>query len=268
MPICRVAVPATALLDFRDESSYNAGMAILTRKQREKRDREEQFLEIARRILIAGGYHGLTMDRIADASEYSKGTIYHHFTCKEEVIIALARRALERRLNMMERGATFSGRPRERMVAIGEAVELFARLNAQDARIFQIINAEAIIQKASAESFSAMKNAVFRGFHIMVGVIRDAIACGDVTPPPGVRPEDMTFALWALTDGGYTAASGWIPFHEVGIGAPFATAMQNCHVLGDGYGWKPLSSEWDYEATLRRVRAELFPEESAKVYGG
>ena len=60
-------------------------MAALARKQRELRERESLLLDAARRILVEGGYHGLTMARVAEALEYSKGTIYSHSSCKSDV---------------------------------------------------------------------------------------------------------------------------------------------------------------------------------------
>ncbi len=36
------------------------------------------------------------------------------------------------------------------------------------------------------------------------------------------------------------------------------------HLL-DGFGWKPLSTEHDYSATIRRVLQEVFPEEAHKL---
>ncbi len=35
-------------------------------------------------MIVRDGYHGLSMDRIAEALEYSKGTIYQHFSCKKK----------------------------------------------------------------------------------------------------------------------------------------------------------------------------------------
>ena len=127
-------------------------MATMTRRQREVQAREELILDVARELLLEGGYHGLTMARVADGAEYSKGTIYHHFSCKEEVIIALAARSVEKQRVLVERAATFSGRPRERMLAVGEATQLFSLLYPDEARIFQIMNGEAITQKGSKES--------------------------------------------------------------------------------------------------------------------
>src|SRR5690242_3515432 len=107
----------------------NTGMkGTLTRKQREIQGREQRILDVARSMIVDDGYHGLSMDRIAEALEYSKGTIYQHFSCKEEILMALVNQTMERRLNMFRRAAAFRGRSRERLTAIGLAAELFFQL--------------------------------------------------------------------------------------------------------------------------------------------
>ena len=70
-------------------------------------------------MLIEQGYAGLSMDRLAEATEYSKGTIYQHFSTKEDLITALAVESSEQRLALMAKARTFRGRPRERMLALG-----------------------------------------------------------------------------------------------------------------------------------------------------
>ena len=61
----------------------------VTRKQREIAQREDLILETARKMLLERGYLGLTMDRIAEEIEYSKGTVYQHFSSKEDLISTL-----------------------------------------------------------------------------------------------------------------------------------------------------------------------------------
>src|SRR5580692_12527778 len=102
--------------------------ATLTRKQREVQGREGRILEVARSMIVHDGYHGLSMDRIAEALEYSKGTIYQHFSCKEDILMALVNQAVECRLDLFRRAAAMRGRTRERMTAIGAAAELFFEL--------------------------------------------------------------------------------------------------------------------------------------------
>ena len=77
-------------------------MSTTARKEKERRERESQILDVAREMLCRDGYLGLSMDRIASQMEYSKGTIYQHFQNKEEIILALANEALEKRLGDLE----------------------------------------------------------------------------------------------------------------------------------------------------------------------
>ncbi len=241
-------------------------MSILTRKQRELKLRENAILEAARVLLLESGYHGLTMDRIAEAIEYSKATIYQHFHCKEEVIGALVKGFLDEQLEMQERAAEFKGCPRERMTAIGEAVELFMRLHPDEVHLLLIVQTETIMSKASAELNAAMQGIDFRRLKLMAGIVREAIACGDLVLPLGVQPEELPFTLLSIMLGGHATMLRKLPFNEININDPLATLMRSCQVLGDGYGWRPLSTEWDYEETRRRVGREIFPVEAARAY--
>ena len=65
-------------------------MDTLTRKQREIREREQLILDVARDMLLTRAYLGVTMDRIAQEIEYSNGTVYQHFSNKEDVLVASA----------------------------------------------------------------------------------------------------------------------------------------------------------------------------------
>ena len=55
-------------------------MSTSARKEREFAQRQELFLETTRQMLLNIGYLNVTMDRIAQETEYSKGTIYQHFS--------------------------------------------------------------------------------------------------------------------------------------------------------------------------------------------
>ena len=45
-----------------------------------------------------------------------------------------------------------------------------------------------------------------------------------------------------------------------GIEDPISIVRQNQDRVCDGWGWKPRLAEWDYAATDRRIRDEVFPE--------
>ena len=238
------------------------------KKRRENPAREELILDVARELLLDGGYHGLTMARIAEGVDYSKGTVYQHFACKEEVIIALATRSVEKQQALVERAALFPGRPRERMLAVAEATQLFSILYAADTRIFQIMNGEAITQKGTVDSLWRLKHAANHTVAIMSGIVRDAVAQGDLVYRGDLALKDLLFHIWLLGEAGKASAGNWLPPSELGISRTFESLIRSTQLMADAYEWRPLTTEWDYDESLRRIRKELFAEESKRAYGG
>lgn len=60
-------------------------MGIVERKKRQKADLRAAILEASRAIVLADGFAGLTMRKIAQAIEYSPGTLYLHFAGRDEI---------------------------------------------------------------------------------------------------------------------------------------------------------------------------------------
>ena len=236
-------------------------MVTLSRKEREKLEREARILDLARGMLRSVGYHGLSMDRIAAEMEYSKGTIYQHFPNKEEIILALANQALEQRLGMFEKASTAVSGSRQRMAAIGAAAEEFVEHYPQHFAVEQIIRSASMWEKTSEERREHMRTCEHRCMQIVGGIVRDGIAQGDVQLPGEMKPEDLVFGLWSINFGAYTIITSSDSLEEIGIDDPVATLRKNMNLLLDGYGWKPLSEEFDYTETMDQVRREVFGHE-------
>lgn len=235
-------------------------MSTLSRKQREIQEREAQILRLSREMLLEHGYHGLNMDRIAERLEYSKGTIYNHFPCKEEIILALAIETTNRRTALFDRAAAFRGSTRERLMALGMGAELFVQLHHDHFAVEQTIRNSSIWDKTSEKRRVVMRSCEHRCVGIVAGIVRDAIACGDLVLE-GRPPEDLVFGLWSLTNGAYNIIATSDPLAELGISEPFSTVRWNITQLVDGCGWRPHSREIDVEAVQQRVREEVFADE-------
>ena len=54
-----------------------------------KKDRKHQILEAALRIFIIKGYSKTTMDDIVNASNLSKGALYHYYKSKKDLFLSL-----------------------------------------------------------------------------------------------------------------------------------------------------------------------------------
>jgi AcrR family transcriptional regulator len=65
-------------------------MGIAERKERELRRREQDILQAALRLFDREGWQSVTIDRIAQEAEIGKGTIYLHFSSKEDLCGRLA----------------------------------------------------------------------------------------------------------------------------------------------------------------------------------
>jgi AcrR family transcriptional regulator len=68
-----------------------------TRKQKRDANRE-RILHAARDVFGARGYHGATIEEIADEAGLSNGAIYYNFGSKEELFLALLDERLDERL--------------------------------------------------------------------------------------------------------------------------------------------------------------------------
>lgn len=232
-----------------------------TRKQREIREREGQILEVARQQLAEGGYHGLSMDRIAAEMEYSKGTIYQHFHNKEEILLALANEALGKRTEMFDRAAQHQAPSRQRLAAIGAAAEAFVERFPHHFVVEQIVRVSSIWERTSAERRQYMRTCEARCMAIVGGVVRDAVAAGDLTLPAESKPEEIVFGMWSMYFGAQTIMQSSDSLGEIGIVSGLTSLRMNQEKLLDGHGWQPLSTDQHDPDLTDRLKQELFGDE-------
>jgi AcrR family transcriptional regulator len=232
-----------------------------TRKQRELAQREQLIKDVARHELIKVGYLGLNMDRIAEATEYSKGTIYQHFSSKEDLLGALAIDSHTQRIELFERAAGFEGRPRERMTAIGVADELFVSFYSDHFQLEQILSVNSIVDKLSEERAAGFAAQQYRALDMIRGVIEDGITAGDLALAEGLDPLWVLYGLWSMAVGGHHIECNPQACAKLAGVDMNAALWKNYQVLLDGYGWQPLSTEWDYPATVERIKTEVFADE-------
>ncbi len=70
-------------------------MGIQERKERERMQRKEIFLDAALSLFQQNGIAETTMDHIAEKAEYSKGTLYQFFRSKEDIQYEVSIRGAE-----------------------------------------------------------------------------------------------------------------------------------------------------------------------------
>ncbi|HVW21008.1 MAG TPA: helix-turn-helix domain-containing protein [Opitutaceae bacterium] len=230
-------------------------------------DREEELLNLARRMLTGpGGMHGLTMERLAEATPYSKGTLYQHFGSKDDLLAALWIRPLQLRLELYRRASLFHGRARERILAIEAARRVVFALHPES----EVIEGGMFAGQGNVNPKRAAKIAeIAAGISgVSLGIVRDAAAAGDLTLGGELTAEHVYIALRSLA---YGLMHGWQStgvLQDLVAGAGPELALDLANRLLDGLGWKPLLRDWDYRNTLERIWSEVFPDEARRMNDG
>jgi AcrR family transcriptional regulator len=241
-------------------------------KQQEITARGADLLRIARKLILKHGVHGLTMERLAAATPYSKGTIYQHFRSREDMLAALCVSMGELRLNMFERASRFAGRSRERAIAAHKGHSLLFHLHRELWQAEQLISEIHLRARLSPEYREAYDAINGRCFGTYMGILRDGMAAGELVPPYGLGPEQLLIGMVGSVRGLYGIWASDSPM-QAWVNDSTDLHFKLVNAFFDGFGWRPFSSEWDYAKTAERVRTEVFPEEykqleSVGVKGG
>lgn len=240
-------------------------MNTLSRKQREIKQRAELILDIAEKLVEENGVRALSMDHIAKIAEYSKGTIYQHYPCKEEVVFQLCQRGIKTQIDLFQRATGFDGNSREKLLAIFIAHRLYATLQPTRFKLLTEIHSAAIKEKVCAESLDEHTDVENHLMQLLLKVIFEAIDDGDLTLPAEMNPGEFLFSLWSLSFGGLLLQSQELDLHERGIHQP-NKALEIClHAMLDGLHWKPFSNQHDYNHSSQRIEQEIFSQEFIQI---
>ncbi len=228
--------------------------------------RERELLAAALEIIRREGAAALTMDKVVARVPYSKGTVYNHFSGKEDLLTGLCNQSMQRLLRLFQRVLTFSGSSREKMLAICFAYMLFAQLYPD--RFMLVITAKtpSVSEKASQKRQSEHLALDAELLGVAIRVINEAQSRGELTLPAGRRPEQVAFSLWAMTFGTIALLSENVERCSARSALLMEQEVVNhSNLVLDGLGWQPASSTERTLETISRCKLELFAEEVARL---
>ena len=245
-----------------------APIANLPRKQREFQLREQLILDTAQKMLHEHGYAHLTMERIAEAVEYSKGTIYNHFSSKEDLVCSLCCRCVSNLIELFRRAYDYPGTTREKFSAIGIAYSLYHQLNPLDAQNIQIVKTNAVRDKLSHDKLQEMNALEQEITQLCIMLVNEATEAGDIPDVDTHTADTIVFGFWSLLYGGFLLAQSDIPLEDLGFSPVITMLWNNSQRLMDAYGWQPLSAGTDTDALFTKLCSALFAEEVCKLTQG
>ena len=250
--------PHGGLKGLLDKSLAKIG---LSKSEQKKADREEELVDLAVSILNQDGFEGMSLEKLTAKSCYSKGTIYNHFSSKEDCLSALCIRAVSSILTLFKRALTFEGSSREKAVAVHYAYQLYARM---EPTLFMAVlssKAPGVREKTSAERMQLMDALELEINAFSDQMFRDAITDGSLVLPAHLSVEILSFSNWAMSFGTNALATSATEAKAVNRLDPNTLLLQNISILLDGMNWLPLSRDWDYQKTWLRVENEIFADD-------
>jgi AcrR family transcriptional regulator len=238
-----------------------------TKKKREIEHRESRLLETAGSILMNEGLNDLTMERLADELATAKGTIYNHFPNREEILLALAVKAINKRLELFDIASTSPGNPKQRILAVNVACEIYVVHYPQYFIVENIVRHAAIWDRCSEERRNLLRSEEGRCMALVAGIVRAAIASGDLKLPTGISPEEMALSLWSLTYGSYLLNVTSPSLKDIGINDIYRAVRVGCLKTVDGYQWKPEWTDDQHTRLFFEISKTVFADEPPLMVG-
>jgi AcrR family transcriptional regulator len=236
-------------------------MVIKDRRRREIARREQHILDMAQQLIRNEGLVNLQMSRLAEACEYSVGTLYQHFAKKEDLLLALSTRNSEKKVELFERAANWTGPTRERMLAIALADILMLELLPESSRLGQYVCTDIVRESVSPERRQSALAIRVRIERIVTAVTDAAIMTGDLPRFTTLSSLEVTLGLWTQCIGMHTLVQIDGALCVDGLERPYVLLFKQLNHLLNGYGWHPLMASIDDAAVvaqMQRLSREVF----------
>lgn len=134
-------------------------MGIAERKEREKQKRKEEITEAAEQVFFSRGFDKATMDDIAEKAELSKGTLYLYFKSKEDLHVAVARKAIVLLRAFTLKAAELEGSALEKLQRMGWACVEFSKSHPDHMK--SIMTLEGLEPGSTSYTSSEVQNLIY-----------------------------------------------------------------------------------------------------------
>lgn len=211
-------------------------------------DREQQVIELGRRILCEEGFTGLQMEKVAALAGLSRGVIYKHFASKEELAARMLIDSMEQRAMLLRKASEFEGGGRERMLALIVAEEFFTNRNPGHCDCEVLIRFSGLLNGRGPEFQTRLHELESDMDSRFQGVIAQARAAGEL--PADCHSEDVQWSVVALRLGFQLLLCR---HRDHQLHSPMLTLRHCLHRLLDGFRWEPLSHEFNYDEVSQNI---------------
>ncbi len=139
-------------------------------KEKQRQEREALILQVAEDVLREKGYHETSIDEIATRVGVAKGTIYLHFPSKEDLVVAIFSRDIQRFLQGIDAAVACQTTNRARLEGILNF--LYSGFSRRAQLLYAMYN-NADLRKLFTEKGSCLHD-LWDEFAVRIGALLDA----------------------------------------------------------------------------------------------
>jgi len=200
------------------------------RKLKERLERDELILSVARQLVIEKGLVGLTMQSIANLTDYSKGTIYKHYGCKEDVVAKLVIRCGKQLIDMIDLALEYGNSTRHKVLLVSAAYCIHGQSQPEIAPLLSKLKTPDVRVKLSEKlqiEFSQNEDGMLK---------RILTLFSEGTGFENSKVMDAAFGWWTMQWGLQDIlANGW-DMSALGYAKPELFFFRSLHMYLDGLG--------------------------------
>jgi AcrR family transcriptional regulator len=172
---------------------------LIERREEEKERRRLEIIEAAERLYASHGWDLLTMEQVARAARLSRALVYVYFKDKDDLLLAIAGRGMERLAERFRESAQPCQRGLEKIEAMGRAYIAFGT------EFPHYFDAEMRFQAGhnlgeDRPCEAACDRAADKVRGVLVETLRLGLADGSLRADIG-DPDIVSIAMWAFSHG-------------------------------------------------------------------
>lgn len=219
-------------------------------------ERRNVLLALAYNIIENEGFYSINIHHLSDATDIAVPTIYRLFSCKEEILAAIAINGLTKLKAMLLLASEYKGNTRERIVAVHLTQNSFAAQYGVDYQAYYTMKSDGVAQKISQASHLEADRLIADCLNIIEGIILEAIIAQDLVLPEELTPHEFAYHIWALHFG-HNVLTRFNYNSEITIRGKVISQRLFFRKMLDNFKWKPYSTEFDYVVAGRRIVRKL-----------
>lgn len=227
-------------------------MTVTERKERQRLLREQLFLDKAAELIAQHGILPLQMAPLAKACDYATGTLYQHFSSKEDLLLALANRNSCHQIQLFQGIAALPISSREKMLALCVADHMNQQAHPSHAGLEQYIFTEVVWKNASAARRQAIIDNNKPLAEVVSGIVQQAILDHEL-PAHSSDAFNLSVAPWALCVGTNTLERTEGLLSAFGGSTDPLQRYRHLHMLLNGMQWQPLQSIDDRAGLTKQI---------------